>query len=231
MSIKIVLGLAGVAMGLRQISTGLKHLDEGRQLGRISYTAPRPKGKSRQLSEVSTNTPSGNIRLRTYSISNLDQRIEHLRKLALAGKKDPAVYEFARRAVNGKCGNSWCVPEKDNLGEMRALFDAVRKNVRYTSDIAGVDSYQKPSHTLALRTGDCDDFSTLACAAAASLGMPVRFKVIRTTDAPTWNHIYAQIGYPRRSPRKWISFDASVNMPFGWEPPARMIADARVFPL
>jgi len=230
---QIVLGLAGIAMGLRQITGGLQKLDTSktRRGAQVQRARPVRRGPQRPLGDLFVNTPSGQIRLRTYNINNLDERIVHLRQLVQAGKRDPAVYEFARRAVNGKCGSSWCVPEKDNLAEMRALFNAVRKNVRYTSDIAGIDSYQKPGHTLSLRTGDCDDYSTLACALASSLGMQCRFKVIKTTDAPTWNHIYAQIGFPRRSPRKWISFDASVPMPFGWEPPANMIADSRVFAL
>jgi transglutaminase-like putative cysteine protease len=183
------------------------------------------------LSDLFINTPSGPVRLRTYQIRNLDDRIKHLTALVEQGKRDPAVYEFARRAVNTRCGNDWCVPEKNNLAEAKALFDAVRANVRYTSDIAGIDSYQKPAHTLKFRTGDCDDYSTLACAAAATLGLQCRFKVIRTKGSPEWNHIYAQIGFPRRAPRKWVSFDASVAMPFGWEAPARMVDAARVFPL
>lgn len=235
MSMKIVLGLAGIAMGLRSISGGLRQLDAAQRerLGRLppvgfrGRSAQKPSG--RPLGDVFVDTPSGRIRLRTYNIRNLDERIAHLRRLARAGKKDPRVYEFARRVVNGRCGGSWCIPEKDNVAEAKALFNAVRKNVRYTSDIAGVDSYQKPGHTLNLRTGDCDDYSTLACALAGSLGIPCRFKVIKTRGAPTWNHIYAQLGFPRRMPRKWISFDASVPMPFGWEPPPRMVADARVF--
>lgn len=183
------------------------------------------------MSDITINTPKGPVRLRTHTIRNLDERIVHLRKLVEQGKRDPQIYEFARQAVNGKCGPNWCTPEKDNLAEAKALFKAIRANVRYTSDIAGIDSYQKPAHTLRFRTGDCDDFSVLACASALSLGLPCRFKVIRTKGASDWNHIYAQIGLPRRAPTKWISFDASVNMPFGWEAPAAMIADSRVFPL
>jgi transglutaminase-like putative cysteine protease len=179
---------------------------------------------------MTINTPSGPVRLRTYQIHNLDERIEHLRRLVEQGKRDPAVYEFARRAVNSRCGANWCTPEKDNMAEAKALFKAVRANVRYTSDISGIDSYQKPAHTLKFRTGDCDDYSTLTCAAASTLGLPCRFKVIRTKGAKDWNHIYAQIGFPRRAPTKWVSFDASVNMPFGWEAPANMVDDSRVFP-
>ncbi|MFQ5339962.1 MAG: transglutaminase domain-containing protein [Anaerolineae bacterium] len=235
-TLQIVYGLAGIAMGLRTVSNGLKSREADRKarLGRlppVGFQGRSVQKPSRQpLSDVFFNTPSGRIRLRTYNIRNLDERIAHLRKLAKAGKKDPQVYEFVRRVVNGKCGNTWCIPEKDNVAEARALFNAIRKNVRYTSDIAGIDSYQKPRHTLAMRGGDCDDYSTLACAAAGAIGIPCRFKVIRTQGAPTWNHIYAQLGFPRRMPRKWISFDASVPMPFGWEPPPRMVAASRVFP-
>lgn len=231
MSLKIVLGLAGIAMGLRQISGGFRNIDEARTRPSRKTSSRRTRPAKSGPSNVFVQTPSGMIRLRTYQIKDLDGRIEHLRDLANAGKKDPVVFEFARRAVNKRCGDSWCVPEKNNFAEAKALFDAVRASVRYTSDIAGIDTYQKPGHTLSMHTGDCDDYSTLACAAAASLGLPCRFKVIRTKDAPTWNHIYAQIGLPRRSPRKWIAFDASVPMPFGWEPPRQMVAEARTFNL
>lgn len=174
------------------------------------------------------------MRMRTFGEVNrrmpLEERIKHLRALVEQGKRDPVVYEFARRAVNEKCGGRWCVPEKNNLAEIKALFEHMRRNVRYTSDIRGIDTYQTPRHTIRLRTADCDDYSVLTCATAATLGLPCRFKVIRTKDANDWNHIYAQIGYPRRQPSRWISFDASVEAPLGWEAPSRYVDASRVFP-
>jgi transglutaminase-like putative cysteine protease len=131
--------------------------------------------------------------------------------------------------VNQKCGKGWCVPEKDSARELQALFKAIRKNVRYTSDIDRVDSYQKPRHTLALRTADCDDYSTLVCSAAATLGLKCRLKVIKTQGAQDWNHIYAQVGLPRQRPTRWVSLDASVNMPMGWEAPRGAVTASRVF--
>lgn len=195
------------------------------------------------------NTP---MRLRSFHIRSLDERIAYLRRLADEGKRDPAVYAFARRALSRKCGGRWCIAEKDNLSEARALFGELRRqvppqqtardvatarnvfknlrrNVRYTSDIEGVDTYQKPSHTLALGTADCDDYSSLTCATLGSVGIPCRYKVIRTKGARDWNHIYAQAGLPRANPQRWISMDSSVNMPFGWEAPKRMVAASRVF--
>jgi len=191
------------------------------------------------------------MQMRSYNIRTLDDRIEYLRRLVDSGKRDPHVYAFARRAVSKKCGSSWCTPEKDNIAEAKAVFGAIsagrrgatepdmaearnlfrsiRDNVRYTSDIASVDTYQKPSHTLRLKTADCDDFSTLTCAALQSLGIPCRFKVIRTRGANDWNHIFPEAGFPRANPTKWISMDSSVNMPFGWQAPPKMVADSRVF--
>jgi transglutaminase-like putative cysteine protease len=201
-------------------------------------------------------TPAGRVpmQMRTYNIRTLDDRIEHLRRHVDQGKRDPQVYAFARRATSRKCGGKWCVPEKDNLGETKALFDALKRanpraaksanrdvaqarqvfgnqrgNVRYTSDIMGVDTYQKPAHTIALKAGDCDDHASLACSSLGSVGIPCRFKVIRTRGAKDWNHIYAQAGLPRHNPTHWISMDSSVNMPFGWEAPKSMVAASRTF--
>jgi len=220
---ELALGFASILLGLHQIKKGVSRVQGGRRQRRSSSLSATP------LSTQHAKTPVGDIRLRTYRIRNLEDRIAHLRSLVEQGKRDPVVYEFARRSVNGRCGRGWCVPEKDNLRELQALFKAIRKNVRYTSDIRGIDSYQKPRHTLALRTADCDDYSTLVCATAASLGLPCRFKVIRTKGAREWNHIYSQVGFPRKNPRKWVSLDASVNMPMGWEAPPGAVSASRTF--
>jgi transglutaminase-like putative cysteine protease len=221
---QFALGLASIAIGVHQIHNGFKRIQPP--------GARRPGlGAPGELRSVqSGKTAVGPIRLRTYRIKNLEDRIAHLRELIEQGKRDPVVYEFARRAVNRKCGNSWCVPEKDNGKELKALFKAIRQNVRYTSDIDRVDSYQKPRHTLALRTADCDDYSTLICAAAATLGLKCRLKVIKTQGASDWNHIYAQVGLPRHKPSRWVSLDASVNMPMGWEAPKQAVVASRIFP-
>lgn len=192
------------------------------------------------------------MRMRSFNVRTLDDRIAYLRKLADQGKRDPEVYAFVRRAIGKKCGGRWCIKEKDNLGEARALFGAIRsakpprmsradimharniykkmrRDVRYTSDISGVDTYQKPSHTLALGSADCDDFSSLTCSALGAIGIPCRYKVIQTKGAKDWNHIYAQAGFPRANPRSWVTMDSSVDMPFGWEAPRKMIARSRVY--
>lgn len=156
--------------------------------------------------------------------------MRYLRALVDQGKRDPRIRVFASQAVSQQCGNQWCVPEKDSVAEAKAIFDAIRRRVRYTSDIHAVDTYQKPSITLDTRSGDCDDYSTLVCSTLLSIGIPCRFKVIRTKGGSDWNHIYAQAGFPRARPTRWISMDASVPVQFGWEAPPSMVAASRVFP-
>ncbi len=262
---QVALGVASVVMGINHLRTGARRLSgngdgEGarRNAAQGLGAAPvhvRVPGRSFMNSgHKNVRTPRGTrtMRMRSFNIRTLDQRIAYLRQLADQGKRDPEVYAFVRRAIGKKCGGRWCIPEKDNLGEARTLFGALRqakpprltqrdivnargifqglrRDVRYTSDIAGVDTYQRPSHTLALGAADCDDFSSTTCAALGAIGIPCRYKVIRTNGAKDWNHIYAQAGFPRANPQRWISMDSSVNMPFGWEAPQRMVAASRVF--
>jgi hypothetical protein len=266
----VALGLASLAFGVHHLRNGVRRLSapSGHPLEGMSARRAMPApglgkaatpislpGKPFMTSDrrpIITRGGVHSMQMRSFNIRTLDDRMQYLRKLADEGKRDPAVYAFARRAITARCGNDWCIPEKDNVKEARAIFGAQRRrvpprmtardvgtarnifkgnrrHVRYTSDIMGVDTYQKPAHTLALRTGDCDDYSTLTCAELGSVGIPCRYKVIRTRGAKDWNHIYPQAGFPRANPTRWISMDSSVNMPFGWEAPRRMVAASRVF--
>lgn len=179
-------------------------------------------------------TLAGPIRTTRRGVVSLDDRMVAIRDLANQGKFDPEVIAWTRRVLARKCrsgtnGHQWCVPEKDTAAEIKAIHDALRHDVRYTSDIDGADTYQHPRVTLRLGTADCDDYSSLAAAALMSAGIPVRFKVIRTKDASTWNHIYVQAGVPKGSPSRWISLDASMPNGVGWEAPASMVAEYRLF--
>lgn len=162
-------------------------------------------------------------------VESLDERINAIRDRIRKGRVDPKVIAWARSQVSRKCGNQWCVPEKDTEKEIRAIFHGMRRDVRYTSDVLGVDTYVHPRKTLEQRSGDCDDYSALGCSALMSVGIPCRLKVVRTKDSPTWNHIYIQAGTPKADPQKWMSLDASVPVKPGWEVPASMVAASRTF--
>src|SRR5262249_2603323 len=48
---------------------------------------------------------------------------------------------------------------KDRRGEVRALFEWVQRNVRYTRDIFRVELLHSARRMLELRAGDCDDMT------------------------------------------------------------------------
>lgn len=179
-------------------------------------------------------TSAGPIRVTRKIVRTLDDRLANIIPLANDGKLDPSVIAWTRSQLTRKCrsgenGEQWCIPEKDTRAEISAIFHGLRRDIRYTSDVHRVDTYAHPRITLRLKSGDCDDYSSLGCAALMSAGIPCRFKVVRTKDSPTWNHIFIQGGYPKHAPTNWFSLDASVPVKPGWEPPPSMIAETRIF--
>ena len=67
---------------------------------------------------------------------------------------------------------------KDYLGEVRALFEWVQRNVRYTKDPFHVELLHAPRRMLELRAGDCDDMSIVLGAMLEAVGHPVRLVLV-----------------------------------------------------
>lgn len=110
------------------------------------------------------------------------------------------------------------VPAKDRWGEVAALFDWVRRNVRYTRDIFRVELLHTPRRMLELRAGDCDDMTILLGAMLVATGHPVRLALagFRRARPHSYSHIYPEVLVHGR----WIPLDATVDFPMGWAPPA-----------
>ena len=110
------------------------------------------------------------------------------------------------------------VRPKDRLGEVCALFDWVRRNVRYTRDIFRVELLHSARRMLELQAGDCDDMAILLGAMLMSTGHPVRLVLagFRLNRPHAYSHIYPEVNVRGR----WIAIDATVARPMGWAPPA-----------
>jgi transglutaminase-like putative cysteine protease len=110
------------------------------------------------------------------------------------------------------------VPAKDRWGEVCALFDWVRRNVRYTRDIFRVELLHTPRRMLELRAGDCDDMTILLGAMLIATGHPVRLALtgFRRCKPHVYSHIYPEVNVRG----KWIALDATMERPIGWAPPA-----------
>lgn len=234
---EVLLGLAGIYLGANTLTTGMKRVHAGLTGPKTTITR-QPQRTLPPLMQRGPHmgTIAGQMRTTTRQVRTLDDRMAQIIDLAEQGKLDPTVIAWTRKELTRRNlsprnhnGGQWAVPEKDTRAEIAAIFNAMRRDIRYTSDIVGADTYQHPRVTLKMKTGDCDDYSSLGCAALMSAGIPCRFKVIRTKTSPTWDHIYIQAGYPKHDPKNWVSLDASVPVKPGWEAPASMIAEARIF--
>jgi len=110
------------------------------------------------------------------------------------------------------------VPAKDRLGEVCALFDFVKRNIRYTRDIFRVELLHSPRRMLELRAGDCDDMTILLGALLLSTGHPVRLVLagFKPNRPHAYTHIYLEVNVRGR----WLAADATMDRPLGWAPPA-----------
>lgn len=130
-----------------------------------------------------------------------------------SGAKDFCVRQVAIQVFR-ECG----VRPKDRFGEVCALFDWVRRNIRYTRDIFRVELLHTARRMLELRAGDCDDMTILLGAMLVSTGHPVRLVLagFRPNKPHSYTHIYPEVNVRGR----WIAIDATANRPLGWAPPA-----------
>src|SRR6185295_672412 len=109
------------------------------------------------------------------------------------------------------------VKAKNRMGEVCALFDFVKRNIRYTRDIFRVELLHSARRMLELQAGDCDDMTILLGAMLLSTGHPVRLVLagFRPNRPHAYSHIYPEVNVKGR----WLAIDATVDKPIGWEPP------------
>lgn len=168
------------------------------------------------------------LKFQERRVNTIAERVAYVHEQMIQGTRDPEVYALARAVVARKCGDTWCIPEKDHRGEMRALFDEVRSRCRYTLDPTDYDAFQTPRKSLELSAGDCDDETSLLGAMLRTVGINVRSRIVQTTGNTTWNHIYLMAQDPSNG--EWLSLDlAAVGKPAFWEVPKQFIIRQRDF--
>lgn len=147
---------AGAAEGLGET---LPEMKPGRVL-------PLPRAKL----PSTTSNGVGKPKLKQYDISDIDTRVGLIGELIRKGSLSPDLRERTIEILSLKCdalgrpsanGPHWCVREKDCLGEVKAIFEAIRNPrskyaVRYTRDAMLADVFTAPERTL-LKShgGDC----------------------------------------------------------------------------
>src|SRR5213594_2698970 len=129
-------------------------------------------------------------------------------RLIREGAKDFYVRQKAIQIFRG-----YGVRPKNRFGEVVALFDWVKKNIRYTRDIFRTELLHSARRMLELRAGDCDDMTILLGAMLMSTGHPVRLILagFRRNKPHMYSHIYPEVNVRGR----WVPIDARRNIPSG----------------
>jgi hypothetical protein len=138
--------------------------------------------------------------------------IAAMRSLIDEGKKDPVVYELARSILRKAR-----VAAFDLAGEARAIYEAVRRNLRFTRDIRGKETLHSARELVRLRMGDCDDYTILMCALLESVGLRTHIVTVANDDRDpqTFTHVFPEVFVNGR----WVAVDAARKKPaFGKAP-------------
>ena len=138
--------------------------------------------------------------------------VAHMRRLIDQGKKDPTVHETAA-AILQQCR----VRAFDWMGEARAIYNWVLRNIRFTRDVYGKETLHAAPEILRLRIGDCDDFTILMCSLLGTIGHQTRIRTIagHPEDPSQFSHVFPEVLIND----KWIPVDAARKSPaFGKGP-------------
>jgi hypothetical protein len=203
----------------------------------LAGASSRRRGLSRAvagvLSEAASDQPTragrrttAKTRVHAKKRMTIDERVDILRDVGHRSLQDPAMRKLALQ-ITKHC------QARDAGCEAKAIYDWVRKNIRYTGDIGphhhgrkgvyeGVDLFQGPSRTVEFGGGDCDDHSLLVCNLAIANGFACTYRITGPSKSPNddWSHIYPMLGMPKNDPKKLLALDTTLpgNM-FGREAP------------
>lgn len=129
------------------------------------------------------------------------QTIRAMRRLIDQGKKDPKVHEAAARIIT-----SSAVPAYDWGGEIRAIYNWVLGNIRFTRDVYGKETLHAAPEILRLGIGDCDDFTILICSLLGTIGHKTRILTIsKPEDERNFSHVFPQVFVNGQ----WLTLDAA----------------------
>lgn len=139
--------------------------------------------------------------------------LAHMRALIRQGVKD---FYVRQKAIDILLDSR--IRPKDYLGEIKALFEWVQREVRYTKDPFRLEVLHSPRRLLELRAGDCDDMSILLGAMLEAVGHPVRLVIVGPdpTRPALFTHVYLEVFHRGR----WIALDATMPHGMGWAPPS-----------
>lgn len=134
------------------------------------------------------------------------QTLRLMRALVLHGKQQPEIRAQALSLVSD-------LLQKDYRTEAERVHAFVRDQIRYTRDVAGVETLHTAPQILRQRQGDCDDKTVLIGSLLQAIGHRVRLVAIGYGRA--FSHVYPEVNVRGT----WIGMESTENWAFGVVPP------------
>ena len=150
-----------------------------------------------------------------FGENSIYNTVDKIHEIVRLSSSNPYVRKWAEKIIEG-------VQAKDKMGEVSAIHNFVKWNVRYTKDPLGMEYVQTPLILLKaieqdeMPMGDCDDMSTLSLSLYRSIGYPVATKVTSYSPKKQYSHIYGLVNVNG----KWLPSDTTISSRnIGWEAP------------
>lgn len=156
-------------------------------------------------------------------VRNLEDRVQAMIDLVWEGLKDPEMRKLALQ-ITRRC------EARDDLCELKAIFDFNQSRIRYTGDIAGLDTFSTWRRALDFGGEDCDGHSIANATAAGHNGFGCVFRLTTSKAGTPFEHVYAVALFSKLEPQAGIAMDTTLpGGKLGDEP--RSIAAYRDFPV
>ena len=169
-----------------------------------------------------TNSSGMSVSHQRSNDMSIEQRVRSIHDLVWKSIQQPEMRKLALQITRG-------CPERDKKCEAKAVYNYVKRHVRYTGDVApvkmgadgpleAIDLYQRADRTLEFGGGDCDDHSILNATLLSLNGITARLKVTAEKGAgKEYGHIYTTAGVGS----SWLALDTTLpgSNNFGKEVP------------
>ena len=141
--------------------------------------------------------------LREHRVRTLDDRVDLIKRMVWDGdaafrhgSPEGGLHDARMRQIGLEVTKS--CPARNDMCELDAIYQFVKRNTRYTGDISFKDTFQSAWRTLQYGGGDCFDFSTKIICRSRSSGM---YELVRLGELRfVWPH-YEALSYNFRAMR------------------------------
>lgn len=217
-------GLTG--LGLLVVG-GIAYHRQSQAVGGLGWGKPRGRrvfGKAKEAPMIRRYSSGGMTTvLREQSDMPIEVRVASIQKQIEKSVQDPEMRRLALQ-ITRAC------PERDGICEAQAIYNWNKANLRYTGDVApirwsdgkveGIDLFPTAKRVVENGGDDCDGHTIFNSTMLALNGITPRLRVVKTSGAEDWQHIFAGALLPKEGGRKFVALDTTLpgSNHFGREP-------------